>query len=105
MVCLMSYSPIFIIFLFLETLENPKSCSSPNYVAVLSPQPPEENADEARTVINSLKHFTAPENLCASNAYECENCCAPHNKTVSILLYYWYTVVMYDILASTKFKR
>jgi len=35
---------------------------------------------QKRTLINSLIHFTRPENLCASNAYECEKCCAPFNK-------------------------
>uniref|UniRef100_A0AC34REW5 USP domain-containing protein n=1 Tax=Panagrolaimus sp. JU765 TaxID=591449 RepID=A0AC34REW5_9BILA len=33
-----------------------------------------------RTLENSMRHFTAAEKLCASNAYECEHCCAPHNK-------------------------
>uniref|UniRef100_A0AC35FT60 USP domain-containing protein n=1 Tax=Panagrolaimus sp. PS1159 TaxID=55785 RepID=A0AC35FT60_9BILA len=64
-----------------DAMENGNlSSSSPNYVAVLSPPPPEDDHTEERTVLNSLKHFTAPESLCASNAYECENCCAPYNK-------------------------
>ncbi|KAE9555060.1 hypothetical protein FO519_001721 [Halicephalobus sp. NKZ332] len=42
--------------------------------------PSDEGDTQTRTLINSLIHFTRPENLCAANAYECEKCCAPHNK-------------------------
>ena len=66
---------------------NVSPSSSPNNNLVLSsPQTPENGKGEERSVINSLKQFTAIESLCASNAYECENCCAPHNNAVTFLL-------------------
>uniref|UniRef100_A0A7E4W9I0 ubiquitinyl hydrolase 1 n=1 Tax=Panagrellus redivivus TaxID=6233 RepID=A0A7E4W9I0_PANRE len=55
---------------------------SPSYSAVLATPAtsmPEVETD-TRSLVNSLKQFTAIESLCASNAYECENCCAPYNK-------------------------
>lgn len=42
--------------------------------------------NEGRSLLNSLNQFVSPENLCASNAYECEKCCAPHNKSVRVVL-------------------
>lgn len=52
-----------------------------SYEEVLA-SPSDEGDTQTRTLINSLIHFTRPENLCASNAYECEECCAPNNKKV-----------------------
>ncbi|KAK6734549.1 hypothetical protein RB195_018000 [Necator americanus] len=43
-------------------------------------RPPEEYRDGVCSIGSCLLEFTAPEQLQGTNAYECENCCAPRNK-------------------------
>lgn len=47
------------------------------------------------TIIGALRQFTASELLTASNAYECENCCAKKvNERVSFIsIIFFYKVV------------
>ncbi|KAI6244069.1 USP domain-containing protein [Aphelenchoides fujianensis] len=49
-----------------------------DFSRVLSPTP--SNAAEPTGILAALTRFTGEEVLSASNAYECEKCCAPVNK-------------------------
>lgn len=56
-----------------------------------------ENEEEEIGVIGALKRFISIDVLCASDAYECEKCCAPVNKAVSnmtfVLFAFEYTFI------------
>lgn len=67
-----------------------------------SVQPLENNKSSNLSLINSLRQFIASENLCASNGYECEHCCAPRNKGVLIHFHFQLSDIM--VLACSKLE-
>lgn len=64
-----------------EDLENLEA--GPNLDCIRTLLKEEPNNNNQSGVVAALKRFVSVDVLCASNAYECEKCCAPQNKKVS----------------------